>query len=300
MRIHKNMDSERYLILRARLDNGLRKLLTHSNSSLETLYNAMAYGVFEPGKCLRPMLAYSACEAMGGQLEAADGVACAVELMHAYSLIHDDLPALDDALVRRGKPALHVAYGESTALIAGDALQALAFESLAQPTAVSAGIQLQMVAVMARAVGPSGLAGGQFLDMALAGARPTPEQVAEMQRLKTGALIEASVVLGAMASGAAVDTNRFAALRKYAEQIGRAFQVCDDILDVVGDRVALGKAVQADKHADKSTAVSSLGLDGARHYAWQLLLEALTALDVFGPEADALRQLAYVVVERDL
>jgi geranylgeranyl diphosphate synthase type II len=300
MRIHKNMDSERYLILRARLDNGLRKRLTHSNSSLETLYNAMAYGVFEPGKCLRPMLAYSACEAMGGLLDAADGVACAVELMHAYSLIHDDLPALDDALVRRGKPALHVAYGESTALIAGDALQALAFESLAQPTAVSAGIQLQMVAVMARAAGPSGLAGGQFLDMALAGARPTLEQVAEMQLFKTGALIEASVVLGAMASGAAVETNRFVALRKYAEQIGRAFQVCDDILDVVGDRVALGKAVQADQHADKSTAVSSLGLEGARHYAWQLLLEALTALDVFGPEADALRQLAYVVVERDL
>lgn len=300
MRIYKNMDSERYLMLRARLENGLRKRLTHSNSSLETLYNAMAYGVFEPGKCLRPMLAYSACEAMGGQLDAADGVACAVELMHAYSLIHDDLPALDDALVRRGKPALHVAYGESTALISGDALQALAFESLAQPTAVSAGIQLQMVAVMARAVGPTGLAGGQFLDMALAGARPTPEQVAEMQRLKTGALIEASVVLGAMASGAAVDTNRFAALRKYAEQIGRAFQVCDDILDVVGDRVALGKAVQADKHADRSTAVSSLGLEGAQNYAWQLFLEALTALDVFGPEADALRQLAYVVVERDL
>jgi geranylgeranyl diphosphate synthase type II len=237
---------------------------------------------------------------MGGQLDAADGVACAVELMHAYSLVHDDLPALDDALVRRGKPALHVAYGESTALIAGDALQALAFESLAQQSAVSAGIQLQMVAVMARAAGPSGLAGGQFLDMALAGARPTQEQVAEMQRLKTGALIEASVVLGAMASGAAVETNRFVALRKYAEQIGRAFQVCDDILDVVGDRVALGKAVQADQHADKSTAVSSLGLEGARHYAWQLLLEALTALDVFGPEADALRQLAYVVVERDL
>jgi geranylgeranyl diphosphate synthase type II len=300
MRIHKNMDSERYLILRARLDNGLRKRLAHSNSLLETLYNAMAYGVFEPGKCLRPMLAYSACEAMGGQLDAADGVACAVELMHAYSLIHDDLPALDDALVRRGKPALHVAYGESTALIAGDGLQVLAFESLAQPTAVSAGIQLQMVAVMARAAGPSGLAGGQFLDMALAGARPTLEQVAEMQRLKTGALIEASVVLGAMASGAAVETNRFVALRKYAEQIGRAFQVCDDILDVVGDRVALGKAVQADQHADKSTAVSSLGLEGARHYAWQLLLEALTALDVFGPEADALRQLAYFVVERDL
>ncbi|WP_256345525.1 polyprenyl synthetase family protein [Pseudomonas sp. PD9R] len=300
MRIHKNMDSERFLILRARLDNGLRKLLTYSSPSLENLYNAMAYGVFEPGKCLRPILAYSACEAMGGQLDAADGVACAVELMHAYSLIHDDLPALDDALVRRGKPALHVAYGESTALIAGDALQALAFESLAQPSALSAGIRLQMVAVMARAAGPSGLAGGQFLDMALAGARPSLEQVAEMQRLKTGALIEASVVLGAMASGAALETNRFVALRKYAEQIGRAFQVCDDILDVVGDRVALGKAVRADQHANKSTAVSSLGLEGARHHAWQLLLGALTALDAFGPEADALRQLAYVVVERDL
>jgi geranylgeranyl diphosphate synthase type II len=300
MQTHKNLDSERYLILRARLDSGLRKLLTHSSPSLDKLYNAMAYGVFEPGKCLRPILAYSACEAMGGQLDAADGVACAVELMHAYSLIHDDLPALDDALVRRGKPALHVAYGESTALIAGDALQALAFEALAQPTAVSAGIQLQMLAVMARAAGPSGLAGGQFLDMALAGARPTLEQVAEMQRLKTGALIEASVVLGAMASGAAVETSRFVALRKYAALIGRAFQVCDDILDVVGDRVALGKAVHADQHADKSTAVSSMGLEGAQQYASQLLRGALTALDAFGPEADALRQLAHVVVERDL
>ena len=300
MRAHKTMDSERYLILRARLNNELRKRLTHSSSSLEKLYNAMAYGVFEPGKCLRPMLVYNACEAMGGQFDAADGVACAVELMHAYSLIHDDLPALDDALVRRGKPALHVAYGESTALIAGDALQALAFESLAQPSAVSAGIRLQMVAVMARAAGPAGLAGGQFLDMALAGARPTLEQVAEMQRLKTGALIEASVVLGAMASGASVETNRFVALRKYAEQIGRAFQVRDDILDVVGDRVALGKTVHADQHADKSTAVSSLGLEGAQQYAWQLLRKALTALDAFGPEADALRQLAHVVVERDL
>lgn len=300
MQTHKNLDSERYLILRARLDSGLRKLLTHSSPSLDKLYGAMAFGVLEPGKCLRPILAYSACEAMGGQLDAADGVACAVELMHAYSLIHDDLPALDDALVSRGKPALHVAYGESTALIAGDALQALAFESLAQPSAVSAETRLQMVAVMARAAGPSGLAGGQFLDMSLAGARPTLEQVAEMQSLKTGALIEASVVLGAMASGAALETNRFVALRKYAEQIGRAFQVRDDILDVVGDQIALGKAVHADQHADKSTAVSSLGLEGARHYAWQLLLGALTALDEFGSEADALRQLAHAVVERDL
>lgn len=300
MQINEAVNSERYLALRARLENGLRKLLTHSSPSLEELYNAMAYGVIEPGKCLRPILAYSACEVMGGQLDAADGVACAVELMHAYSLIHDDLPALDDALVRRGKPALHVAYGESMALIAGDALQALAFESLAQPSAVNEGVRLQMVTVLARAAGPAGLAGGQFLDITLAGARPTLEQVAEMQRLKTGALIEASVVLGAMASGAAVETNRFVALRKYAEQIGRAFQVCDDILDVVGDRVALGKAVHADQHADKSTAVSSLGLEGARHYALQLLLGALTALDAFGPEADVLRQLAYVVVERDL
>ncbi|MFY0731978.1 polyprenyl synthetase family protein [Pseudomonas sp. NFX15] len=294
------MSNERYRTLRARLENGLRKLLTHSSPSLEKLYNAMAYGVFEPGKCLRPLLAYSACEAMGGRLDAADDVACAVELMHAYSLIHDDLPALDDALVRRGKAALHVAYGESTALIAGDALQALAFESLAQTSAVSAGIRLQMVAVMARASGPAGLAGGQFLDMALAGNRPTLEQIAEMQRLKTGALIEASVVLGAMASGAGVETSRFVAMRKYAEQIGRAFQVRDDILDVVADRVALGKAVHADQHADKSTAVSLLGLEGARHYASQLLLGALTALEAFGPQADALRQLAHIVVERDL
>lgn len=259
----------------------------------------MGYSVFEPGKCLRPILAYSACEAMGGALDAADGVASAVELMHTYSLIHDDLPALDDALVRRGKPALHVAYGESTALIAGDALQALAFESLTQPSSVSAEVRLDMVMVLARAAGPTGLAGGQFLDMTLAGTRPSLGQIAEMQRLKTGALIEASVVLGAMASGAGPETKRFIALRKYAEQIGRAFQVRDDILDLIGDQAVVGKAINADRYADKSTAVSSMGLEGARQYGWQLLVGALTALDGFGPEADTLRQLAHIVVERD-
>jgi geranylgeranyl diphosphate synthase type II len=298
MDLNETLNSERYLKLRARLDTSLRTLLMPASPSLQKLCSAMAYGVFEPGKCLRPMLAYSACEAMGGQLDAADGVACSVELLHTYSLIHDDLPAMDDALVRRGKPALHVAYGESTALIAGDALQALAFESLAQPVAVCAEIRLQMVEVLAKAAGPAGLAGGQFLDMALAGTRPAEAQIAEMQRLKTGALIEASVVLGAMASGANLQTSRFVAMKKYAEQIGRAFQVRDDILDVVGDRLLLGKAICADRRADKSTAVSSRGLKGARQYSSQLLRGALTALDAFGPEADELRQLAHVVVER--
>ncbi|NBB09773.1 polyprenyl synthetase family protein [Pseudomonas sp. SLFW] len=293
------VNGERYLALRVRLETGLRKLLAPSSPSLNTLFNAMAYGVFEPGKCLRPLLAYSACEAMGGSLEAADSVACAVELMHAYSLIHDDLPALDDALVRRGKPALHVAYGESTALIAGDALQALAFESLAQSSSVDAETRLRMVTVLAKAAGPSGLAGGQFLDMALAGARPTPEQIGEMQWLKTGALIEASVVLGAMASSAGLDTKRFRAIKAYAGHIGRAFQVRDDILDVIGDQAVVGKAIHADQYADKSTAVSLLGLQGARHYAWKLLSDALTALAECGPQANALRQLAHVVVERE-
>ncbi len=296
--IPERVNSERYLTLRARLDTGLRTLLMPASPSLQKLYSAMAYGVFEPGKCLRPMLAYSACEAMGGQLDAADGAACAVELLHTYSLVHDDLPAMDDALVRRGKPALHVAYGESTALIAGDALQALAFESLTQSSQVSAGIRLQMVEVLAKAAGPAGLAGGQFLDMTLAGDRPNNDQIAEVQRLKTGALIQASVVLGAMASGADLQTSRFVAMSKYAEQIGRAFQVRDDILDVVGDPLLLGKATCADRRADKSTVVSSRGLEGARQYASQLLLGALTSLDVFGAEADELRQLAHVVVAR--
>lgn len=299
MEAHATVNGDRYLSLRARLDSGMRDLLAPSSSSLNTLYNAMAYSVFEPGKCLRPFLTYSACEAMGGPLNAADGAACAVELMHTYSLIHDDLPALDDALMRRGKPALHVAFGESTALIAGDALQALAFESLSQPSMLSAETRLEMVAVLARAAGPAGLAGGQFLDMTLAGMRPSIGQIGEMQRLKTGALIEASVVLGAMAGGACLGTKRFVAIRQYAERIGRAFQARDDILDVIGDANVTGKAINADSHASKSTVVSSLGVKGAEDYAWQLVLGALAALDEFGPQADPLRHLARIVVERD-
>lgn len=299
MDAYENINCERYSSLRSRLQDKLTFLLEPSSASLAALYTAMAYSVLQPGKCLRPLLAYSACEAMGGPIDAADGVACAVELMHTYSLIHDDLPALDNATTRRGKPALHLAFSESTALLAGDALQALAFECLTQPPSLTAADQVRMVAMLARAVGPSGLAGGQFLDMTLSGMQPALGEIDEMQRLKTGALIEASVMLGASASGASAEDSRLLAIRQYAANVGRAFQVRDDILDMTGNVDLMGKPINADLHADKKTFASALGLEEAQEYATQLISAALTVLVDFGHEADSLRHLARFIIERD-
>ena len=264
---------------------------------LERLYSAMRYSVVNGGKRVRPLLAYASCEALGGQAEQADPAAAAVELIHAYSLIHDDLPAMDDDDLRRGQPTCHRAFDEATAILAGDGLQALAFELLAGATHWRAATRLQMVQLLGRAAGPQGMVGGQAIDLGAVGEQLDLATLESMHRHKTGALIRAAVQLGALASEQADDA-QLAALGQYAESIGLAFQVQDDILDIESDTSVLGKQQGADVARDKPTYPALLGLDGAHRLADQLRDQALGALAGFGPAAQRLRQLADYIVQR--
>ena len=260
----------------------------------------MRYAVLDGGKRLRPLLVLAAREAVGGHAEAALRAACSVELIHAYSLVHDDLPCMDNDVLRRGKPTVHVQFGEAGALLAGDALQALAFELLTPDAATMAPqVQATMCRLLARAAGSQGMAGGQAIDLASVGIALDETQLREMHRLKTGALLQGSVEMGA-ASAEGVAPRALAALRSYGAALGLAFQVVDDILDVTADSGTLGKTAGKDAASDKPTYVSLLGLDGARAQARALLADALVALDGSGlSDAGALRALAYMVVDRD-
>ncbi len=243
----------------------------------QQLREAMRYGLLNGGKRLRPVLVYASCLALGGELHQADAAAAALECIHAYSLIHDDLPAMDDDTLRRGKPTCHIAFDEATAILAGDALQPLAFELLSQPCDLSPAIQLQMIQILAQASGDGGMVAGQALDIQAEGQRQTLTQLEQMHRLKTGALIRAAVQLGALASGHC-DPSRLATLSDYAAAIGLAFQVQDDILDIESDTQTLGKTQGADLHRNKSTYPALLGLEGAKHKAAELHRQALEAL----------------------
>jgi farnesyl diphosphate synthase len=264
------------------------------------LGDAMRYAVLDGGKRLRPLLVFAASEAVGGQAEAALRAACAVELIHAYSLVHDDLPCMDNDVLRRGKPTVHVKFGEADALLAGDALQALAFELLTPDgDSVAPAVQASLCRLLARAAGSQGMAGGQAIDLASVGLALDEARLREMHRLKTGALLQGSVEMGA-ACGGALAADALAALRGYGAAIGLAFQVVDDILDVVADSETLGKTAGKDAASDKPTYVSLLGLDGARVQARQLLAQALAALERSTlADTGALRALAHMVVDRD-
>ncbi|MAC98963.1 geranyl transferase [Pseudomonas abyssi] len=264
---------------------------------LERLYSAMRYSVVNGGKRVRPLLAYASCEALGGQPQQADPAAAAVELIHAYSLIHDDLPAMDDDDLRRGQPTCHRAFDEATAILAGDALQAMAFELLAGAGDWQPATRLQMVQLLGRAAGPQGMVGGQAIDLGAVGEQLDLATLESMHRHKTGALIRAAVQLGALASEQ-VDDEQLAALGQYADSIGLAFQVQDDILDIESDTSVLGKQQGADVARDKPTYPALLGLDGAHRLADQLRDQALGALTGFGPAAQRLRQLADYIVQR--
>jgi farnesyl diphosphate synthase len=263
------------------------------------LGDAMRYAVLDGGKRLRPLLVLAASEAVGGNRAAALRAACATELIHAYSLVHDDLPCMDNDVLRRGKPTVHVKFGEADALLAGDALQALAFELLTPDgDEIPAATQALLCRLLARAAGSQGMAGGQAIDLASVGIALGETQLREMHRLKTGALLQGSVEMGA-ACGSVTPT-ALAALRDYGAAIGLAFQVVDDILDVTADSQTLGKTAGKDAAADKPTYVSLLGLDGARTQARQLLSDALAALARSGlADTAALRALAHMVVDRD-
>lgn len=262
------------------------------------LGEAMRYAVLDGGKRLRPLLALAAAQAVQGHAEAALRAACAVELIHAYSLVHDDMPCMDNDVLRRGKPTVHVAFGQAQALLAGDALQAQAFELLTPPASeVPPAMQAQCCRILAQAAGAQGMAGGQAIDLASVGQPLTEAQLRHMHRLKTGALLQASVMLGAACGSVSAQGQQ--ALLDYAQALGLAFQVVDDVLDVVADAATLGKTPGKDAANDKPTYVALLGLEGAQALAQQLLEQACTALERSGlTDTRALLALAHQVVGR--
>ena len=264
----------------------------------ERLSDAMRYAVLDGGKRLRPLLVLAACEAVRGNPEAALRAACAAELIHAYSLVHDDMPCMDNDVLRRGKPTVHVKFGEAGALLAGDALQALAFELLApEGDAVPAAIQARLCRLLARAAGHEGMAGGQAIDLASVGIALDESALRRMHRMKTGALLQGSVMMGVACGEAPAPAQD--ALRSYGAALGLAFQVVDDILDVTQDSATLGKTAGKDAAQSKPTYVSLMGLDGARAHADDLLVQALASLDASHlHDTQALRALAVMVVRR--
>jgi geranylgeranyl pyrophosphate synthase len=282
--------------------DAIYRLLDDNGASPESppnLIQAARYSLEIGGKRIRPMLILFSARAVGVESTASglDHLTCAIELIHTYSLIHDDLPAMDDDDLRRGKPSLHKAYDEATAILVGDGLQARAFELLADAPGLSAEQRIAMVKVLARAAGPAGMVGGQFIDIQATNSDMTLDDLKTMHSLKTGALIRASLALGGIAAGASAQ--QLSALDEYGTHIGLAFQVVDDILDVEGDTVTLGKTQGKDSEANKPTYVKLLGLAGAKAEAGRLLQLALDALAGFGDSADHLRDLARYIVKRD-
>nr|MDQ6917005.1 polyprenyl synthetase family protein [Pseudomonadota bacterium] len=270
----------------------LDRTLPAANELPQALHAAMRYAVLGSGKRVRALLAYASGEFSEAEPAVVDRAAVAVELIHAYSLIHDDLPCMDDDVLRRGKPTCHVAHGEAMALLAGDALQTLAFEVVAKaPLRHSASPAAAQLALLAEAAGSRGMAGGQALDLSHVGAALSMSELERMHALKTGALIRAAVRLGA-ACGDALDQTQGDALDRYAAAIGLSFQVVDDVLDVEGTNESLGKTAGKDAMQGKPTYVSLLGLDAARNRVAELREEAHTALLGFGTRARRLNELA--------
>jgi len=282
--------------LECMLDRWLPGVATHP----ARLHEAMRYAVLDGGKRIRPLLVYAGGQAAGATPASLDVPACAVELIHAYSLIHDDLPAMDDDDLRRGKPSCHKAFDEATAILAGDALQSLAYHVLARagPDDLDATIRLHMLDTLARAAGSRGMAGGQAIDLNATGCQLNIAELEDMHIHKTGALIRASVLLGAHCTGAA-DAAALESLDHYAKCIGLAFQIRDDILDVEGETEKLGKNTGMDLQREKSTYPSLLGLDAARQRALELHSAALESLAGFDGHADPLRWIATYVIERE-
>jgi farnesyl diphosphate synthase len=288
-----DIDLSRY---RARANRALAACLPAADLPPTQLHEAMRYAVLNGGKRVRATLVYAAGEAVRGEAALFDAPACAVELMHAYSLVHDDLPAMDDDDLRRGKPTCHRAFGEANALLAGDALQSAAFQVLSDG-ASKARRGMEMIATLAHASGSLGMAGGQAIDLAAVGTQPSLDELENMHRHKTGALIRASVRLGALC-GADTSTGQLAQLDAYAACIGLAFQVRDDILDVEADTETLGKTQGADVALNKPTYPSLLGLAAARQKADELHQRAIGELADFDARADALRELSAFIVSR--
>lgn len=280
----------------ARTEAALDAALPSTDTIPHTLHEAMRYAVLGGGKRVRPLLVHAAGEVAEAAPEACDAAACAVEMIHAYSLVHDDMPCMDDDDLRRGRPTVHKAYDEATALLVGDALQTQAFIVLAETPALAPEARLKLVAELALASGSVGMCGGQAIDLQNVGRAMTRDALEGMHRMKTGALLRASVRMGALCGR--IDPAGLAALDRYAAAVGLAFQVVDDILDVTADTATLGKTAGKDAANDKPTYVSLLGLDAARALASQLRTDAHEALAGFGARAGRLAELADLIVLR--
>ena len=286
------MNAEEFLLDKSvRTEAALHALVDEWDDAPARLVEAVAYSLFAGGKRLRPALALGACELVCGNDAPALPVACALEMVHTYSLIHDDLPAMDDDDLRRGRATSHKVFGEATAILAGDALLTMAFEAAARTGSTA------IVAELAQAAGIAGMVGGQQMDMEAEGREVTLAELRAIHACKTGALIRSAVRCGAMAGGA--DATQLDALSAYGENLGLAFQIADDLLDVTGDAEKLGKNTGADAVHVKATYPALLGLEEAQRLARQTIENALDALASFGPEADAFRALAHFVIDRD-
>jgi len=294
-----------YLVTRQKLiDRALDRYLPKANTKPTTIHRAMRYSLFAGGKRLRPILCLAAAEACRGKINDALPLACALECIHTYSLVHDDLPAMDNDDLRRGRPTAHKAFDEATAILAGDGLLTIAFDILSRPQVhAKAQVRIDLVSALARASGVGGMVGGQILDLGAEGrfAEGKPQRLARrdveiLQGMKTGALLRFACVSGSILGEA--DAARREALDRYGSAVGKAFQIADDLLDLEGDPATVGKATGKDAAAHKATMVSALGVDEARRTLARLVEEAEAALVPFGPDGAVLKAAAHFVAER--
>ncbi len=295
------MDLKNYLTSqRQRVEQALEHSLPSKQQYPTQLHEAMHYSVFAGGKRLRPILMMAACEAVGGEVENVLPAACAMEMIHTYSLIHDDLPAMDDDDLRRGQPTNHKVFGEATAILAGDALLTEAFVLLSSPSEsaqISDRIRREVIQLLARAAGAAGMVGGQVVDMEAEGMeQPDLATVDYIHAHKTGALILASIRAGALLGGA--DTEQYEALSRFGKLAGLAFQIADDILDITGDQEQLGKDIGSDQERGKATYPAVLGLSESIRRATELHQQALKALEPLGDAAEPLRQISHYIINR--
>jgi len=290
------IDIERYLAGRAEMvERTLEAIVPARDCRPARLHEAMRYAVLGGGKRLRPILAMAAAEACGADPSSLIREACALELVHTYTLVHDDLPAMDDDDYRRGRPATHIVFGEAVAILAGDALQTLAFEVLASGNHPAAA-KVEATALLAAACGSQGVIGGQVVDIESEGKKIDAAQLDYIHRHKTGCLLRASVLLGALLGGCSPEQYR--GLSDYGEAIGLCFQITDDILDVMGTREEIGKPAGSDQARGKATYPSINGMDASRVRQSELCRDAIAALDMFDEKADALRAIARLIIER--
>ena len=287
-------------IWQKRMEQALSARLPDAEAVPARLHGAMRYSVLGGGKRIRPALVFATARAVGLSEDQVEAVACAIELVHVYSLVHDDMPAMDDDDLRRGRPTCHKAYDEATALLVGDALQPLAFQLLARDPKLpaSAEIRVKLTDMLAQAIGTFGMAGGQAIDLAVQGMKLDIAQVEDMHARKTGALIRASVLMAAECVSPPLDPNLYAGLSRYANAVGLAFQIQDDLLDVTGDASIVGKATGADSERAKPTHPAVIGIEASQQRVKLLHNQAVTALQAFGARADALRALANWLLSR--